>query len=294
MKSTVGQPSFNRATHLVAPGCALVLLLILVEPGAAHDPTTNQIDAVSKTIEKETDDARYYLHRAELNRVDRRFLEAEQDLFLAQEAGADPAHLQLCRASLHRDRGDLAQGLRSVNTAIELAPELPQSFRLRAELLERLGKPLAAVSDLIHLIELEDRPRPELYIRRSRILEELGSGHVHDAYDGILQGIDRLGPVPTLELRAVQLEVALSRYDSALSRLEILENRFDNPVSLLVQRADVLRLAGREIAAITVYTDALTLIESSATKRTPGRNELEMRIRTALQMESDLDKETRE
>jgi len=58
-----------------------------------------------------------------------------------------------------------------------------------------------------------------LEVGRDRALAAEGGDHLDEALRGLDEGIKRLGPIVTLELYAIDLELAHKRYDSALESL---------------------------------------------------------------------------
>jgi predicted negative regulator of RcsB-dependent stress response len=74
------------------------------------------------------------------------------------------------------------------------------------------------------------------------------------------QAIARIGPVHTLELRALELEEAAGRHDAALRRLDAMLSRAERRETWLKRRGDVLRRAGRASEALTAYRAAQAAI----------------------------------
>ena len=58
-----------------------------------------------------------------------------------------------------------------------------------------------------------------LDVGRDRALAAESGDHLDEALRGLDEGIKRLGPIVTLELYAIDLELAHKRYDSALESL---------------------------------------------------------------------------
>src|ERR1041385_2750456 len=94
-----------------------------------------------------------------------------------------------------------------------------------------------------------------------RVLFRSVAGKKDDAVRGLDEGIRRMGPLVTLELSAIDLEVQLKRYDAALARVDTVMSRLQRKESWLVRRAEILKTAGREQEAKKSYRDALAAIE---------------------------------
>ncbi len=74
------------------------------------------------------------------------------------------------------------------------------------------------------------------------------------------QGLAKLGMLSGLQYEAIKLEVQLTRYDSALRRIDALAARFHPSVDLSLRRADVLEKAGRHQEAAAACDSALALL----------------------------------
>lgn len=55
----------------------------------------------------------------------------------------------------------------------------------------------------------------------------------------------RLGPIPSLQLKVLEVEVAAGRCDSALSRLDAMQRSAPRPEPWMEKRASILAQAGR-------------------------------------------------
>src|SRR5690606_27991547 len=90
---------------------------------------------------------------------------------------------------------------------------------------------------------------------------------VADAVEALDAGIARLGPIPALQLPAVELEVWLDRPAAALARLERLIAREGRNPAWLVRRAEILARAGRAAAARAAYEEAGAVLAAHAGNR---------------------------
>ena len=83
-----------------------------------------------------------------------------------------------------------------------------------------------------------------------------GREYLQAALEGIEQGLERLGPAIQLQLRALDLEVELERFDAALARLDSLAQGARRQESQLARRGAILRSAGRSLEALEAYRSA--------------------------------------
>lgn len=95
-------------------------------------------------------------------------------------------------------------------------------------------------------------------------------GETTDATEAITvldQGLAKLGVLTGLHQKAIQLEVALGHYDSALRRVDVMTARFRPSVAFSLQRADILESAGRFKEAAASCDSALALLDIMPTWR---------------------------
>jgi hypothetical protein len=110
--------------------------------------------------------------------------------------------------------------------------------------------------------------------------------------DALSVGIERLGPLASLQLPAVDLAIELRRWDDALARIDTLLARNPRNEAWLARRASILAAAGRQSEAHATLVEALALIERRPAHRRGRRvNELERDIRETLEQDSGTTKE---
>ncbi|MBA2646756.1 MAG: tetratricopeptide repeat protein, partial [Pyrinomonadaceae bacterium] len=88
----------------------------------------------------------------------------------------------------------------------------------------------------------------------------------------------------TLQLAALDLELAQKRYDRALTRLERIAAQSPRKETWLARRGEILEQAGRKTEAHAAYAAALAAIETLPPhrRRVKAVTELETRLRAAL------------
>jgi predicted negative regulator of RcsB-dependent stress response len=93
-----------------------------------------------------------------------------------------------------------------------------------------------------------------------------------------------LGPLVTLELCAVDIEVKDKQYDAALARLDLLAAKSPRKESWLARRGDILLQAGKTEEARKAFQTALDAMETlpPARRNVPAMLELQTRLREQL------------
>ena len=181
------------------------------------------------------------------------------------------------------DSGRLQRAKVKLDHFLTLQPAHYEGLITRARVLAKLGDRIDAAKDFTQALSLSSASEPELYLERAGVLgadvRQLG-----EALRGLDEGINKLGPVVTLQLAAIDLELRRKNYDGALVRLDQIAAQSQRKESWLVRRGEILKLAGRNEEARTAFNAALTAIESLPPPHRQSRSvsALELRARSAL------------
>jgi tetratricopeptide (TPR) repeat protein len=228
------------------------LFPLLLTPALWPHP---EIDAalgrINPLIAARPDDAALYLERGQLYLRHEAWLEAEANLLRAHE-------LNPRLAGLERARGELALATRQPAAArdhfqreLAVQPNDPETLILRARALAALGDTTAAIKDYDAALATLAAPTPELILARAALSQK-----PEDALAVLESGLARLGPALVLELKALNLEETLGRYDAALQRIDRLTTAAERREGWLKRRGDVLLRAQRPAEARAAYTQA--------------------------------------
>jgi tetratricopeptide (TPR) repeat protein len=259
----------GRRSRWWGAGAFAVAGVLCASVAAAHDGIEEQIAALTTQISTSPADPDLRLRRADLYRVGQRWAEALADL--DDVARLDPAMEapDLVRAQVFFDTGAWKRAVDAATRFLERKPGTPAALLLRARSRARLGMRASAVDDFT--MALETRPLPDVYLERANVTAAAGPAGVQDALNGLDAGVARLGPIVTLELAAIDLELRQRRYDAALARLDRVSAQAARQESWLARRGDILEKAGRVPLARAAYREALTLAESRHASARPTR-----------------------
>jgi tetratricopeptide (TPR) repeat protein len=258
-------------------------------PALAHDALDHLIDEATQRIEVDSTSAAEFLKRGELYRLDHDWDRALADYHRAARLDPSLREVELCRGVLEMDRGQADRARARFDRFLAVEPGNPRALQLRAECWMKLGRPQAAVRDYDRMLEHLDRPTPDHYLARAHAAAACGPRSLDDAVRALDRGIERLGPVVSLELPAVDFELQRRNFDGALARLDRIAPQFGaHQEEVLARRGEVLAAAGRDDEARRAFADALTLIEALPTDRraSPPVSALEARIKEHLAAES--------
>jgi tetratricopeptide (TPR) repeat protein len=254
---------------------------------AAHGPLHEQIAALTERIERDPRDPWLYLRRGELQGHHGETDEALQDLDRAERLDPSLTAVALARGKLLLRVGRLAEAKEALDRYLAAKPDDPDALATRARVHAALGRPEAAVEDYtmaIRASEKRGQALPDEYLERARLQAGRGGEHTLEALRGLDDGVARLGPLVSLELYAIDLELAAGRHDAALARLEAVSKRSPRKETWLVREAEILERAGRTPGALFAYEEAARTVDAlpSRHRQTRATLELEMRIREGL------------
>ena len=260
--------------------CVFVLLLIPFS-AFAHEGLPEQIAAITAKIKRDPKNASLYVQRGELYRLDRKWTRADADYAHALRLQPSLTIVHLARGSMLLESGRFAKAKLSLDRFLGEQPDHVEGLITRARVLAKMNARVDAVEDFTKAIALTQTPEPELYIERARVVT-----NIDEALRGLDEGIERLGPLVTLQLAAIDLELRHKNYDAALARLDLITAQSERKEAWLVRRGEILRTAGRNQEARAAFNAALVAIESLPPGRRQNRatTALQVRARSALKL----------
>ena len=252
-------------------------------PVHAHEGLHEQIAAITAKIKREPKNASLYLQRGELHRVHRDWMRAAADYDRAEHLQPTLQIVDLARGKMFFDSGKLQRAKLTLDRFLTRQPDHYEGLITRARVLAKLGAQADAAKDFTEALTLSTVPEPELYLERANVLaadvRQLG-----EAVRGLDEGVNKLGPVVTLQLAAIDLELRRKNYDGALVRLDQVAAQSQRKESWLVRRGEILKLAGRDEEARAAFNAALSAIEllPPAHRQSRSVSALELRARSAF------------
>ena len=261
--------------------------LALGSAAFGHEAIRRQIADLDARIAAHPRDASLYLSRGERHRHHAAWNEAARDYQRARELDPGLDAVDLCLGRMHLDAGHPDPAIESLDRFLRKRPDHVEAMTARARALSLLGRNPEAVQDYTRAITAHRpglNPDPDLFLERARALTGIPEPRLVDALHGLDEGLATLGPVVSLELEAIDLEVRLGRFDAALARLDRLAGLSPRKESYLVRRAGVLETASRSDEARRTYAEALKAIAALPIERRAARavRDLERTARSAL------------
>ena len=250
----------------------------------AHGELHDLIDQMSREIARHPRDPDLYLKRAELHRAHLGWDAAMADIERAAALTNQWPQLHLARAMLYLDTQWFESAVEAATRYLKHEPTNGLALITRARARVKLGQNLDAAEDYTHAIRNAASQGPELYVERAQALGAAGGSHVDEAIRGLDDGLRNIGPIVTLHLAAIDLEIKANRFDAALDRVDKAMAQAPRKEVWLNRRGDILRQAGRNQEAAAAYSAALKSLETlpAARRAVPAMAELEARIRKSL------------
>ena len=264
---------------------ALAAVAILPLRLLAHGDLHEQILAVTGQIAKDPKNSELYLKRGELHRMHQEWDLAQADYDRAAALNASLAAIDFTRGRMFLEANWPHSAKICLDRFLLKHTNHVEGFIARARTLVKLEKPLDAARDFTTAIRYAPSGRPELYIERAQALASAGDKHYAEALRGLDEGIERLGPLVTIQLHAIDLELKRKEFDAALARLEKIAAQSPRKETWLARRGEILLQAGRREEARAAYEQALKALDTlpPGRRNVPAMNELERRIKAALE-----------
>ena len=249
--------------------CVLVVMLLPFS-ASAHEGVNEQIVALTAKIKRDPKNASLYLQRGELYRLERKWTRADADYQHALRLQPDLSIVNLARGHMLFESHRFAQAKSALDRFLRQQPNHADGLIIRARVLAKMGARLDAARDFTQALALGTTPEPELYLERAEVLAG-DKRYFEDALRGLDEGIARLGPLVTLQLAAIDLELRRKDYDAALSRLALITAQSERKEAWFIRRGEILRAAGRSDEARAAFNEALVAIDSLPSSRRQSR-----------------------
>lgn len=276
-------PHFHR--KLISLLGVAICLSLIPSFARAHEGLHEQIVAITTRIKRDPKNAALYLQRGELYRLHREWARAAADYDRAARLKPSLTIVDLGRGKMLLEARRFQQAKFVLDRFLRQQPHYAEGLVTRGRVLARIGARFEAANDFTAALALAPVPEPELYLERAQVLAG-DERYIQEALRGLNDGIKQLGPVVTLELAAIDLELRENNYDAALTRLEVITAQSERKETWLVRRGEILRAAGRYDEARKAFSAAIVAIESLPPERRQSRaiTALQLRARSALKL----------
>jgi predicted Zn-dependent protease len=250
----------------------------------AHGDLHEQIRQVTEQIARDPKNAELYLKRGELHRAHQEWDQAQADYERAISLDPGLFPVDFARGRMFLEAGWPWSAKVSLDRFLRRQTNHVEALTARARALVKLQLRIDAARDYTAAIKLASTGRPELYIERAQALAGEGEAHFAEALRGLDEGLQKMGPLVTLQLYAIDVELKRKNVDAALERLDKIAAQSPRKETWLARRGEILQQAGRKEDAEKAYRGALEAMATlpPARRSVPAMVELEKRIKAAL------------
>jgi predicted Zn-dependent protease len=263
-------------------------VLFASRPASGHAAIDVQIEDLTRRIAQHPGDAGLFLRRGELHRVHSDWSAAEADYRRARRLDPGLAEVDFCLGRMFLEQGRPEAAKVELDRFLDRKPGDPEGLTMRARALARMGRRDEAADDYrVALASLAARGAddPNTFLELADLLSAGDHPWNEEALSVLDKGIAALGPIVSLELPAIAIEMALRHYDGALVRLDAIASQSARKEPWILKRADILRQAGRRTEAATAYQEVLAIVAALPEPRraSPSVTKLVAAARTGLE-----------
>jgi tetratricopeptide (TPR) repeat protein len=207
--------------------------------GAYHE----RIAAVTAAVESNPSDPLLHFELANLHGQHGDVQLALKDLDRVDALAPGKFLTDLLRGEAWMVAEKFAEAKEAFDRQIVSHPECAPAWLLRARAEQKLGQDTASLADYREALKRTASPDPDLV---QEAANALATHHCEkEAAQVLATGIEKLGKIPSLVLRALDLEIAMKDFDAALGRLDEAQKDAPRPEPWMARRAAILTQAGR-------------------------------------------------
>ncbi len=209
----------------------------------AHGTFHARLALLTEKISISPNDASLHFSLAELYCEHQEPARALTELDLVDALGRGDLAVDYLRGMCLHHLGKSSEALACLNSFVAAHPENSPARLQRARVHSALGETIASLDDYRAAIRLAPLLEPDLVQETADALAK--NQQSEEAVQILDSALKTLGPVPSLMLRAVDLETATGRFEAALTRVDALQKIAPRPEPWMARRATVLAQAGR-------------------------------------------------
>lgn len=219
------------------------LLLAWTETVLGHGGFHERIEYLTQALKKAPSDPimRFELASLEAQHGDTALALKDLDKIDALAPGKFPT--DLVRGEAFLVARDFAKAKAALDRQLVTHPETVRAWLLRARTQRELGQQPASFADYREVLKRTSSVEPDVVQELADALA--AADKKAEAIEALNEGIQKLGRIPSLVIRALDLEIEMKNFDAALRRIEQARADAPRPEPWIARRAIVLAQAGR-------------------------------------------------
>jgi len=217
--------------------------MLLQQQASAHGGFHEQISNCDRKLAADPGNAEIWFQRGRLHYLHGDWKQSLVDLDRAESLAPGQYPVALARGKALMAGGELENAKVALDTFIASSPTVAEAFSSRADLMLLLGEPSAAAADFQRTIALKSKPEPDDYVAWAKACQL--ADKPRDALQALDEGAAKLGPLGSLTAMAIDIELSIKNYDSAIKRVTSQQAVEPRPEPWMAKRASILAEAGR-------------------------------------------------
>ena len=251
--------TFARTGRLVVSLCGL-LPLLLAGSVSGHGGFHERIAELRADLKKTPSDPLLHFELGNLHGQHGDLQLSLQNLARVDELAPGKYLTDLLRGQAYLAADEFPKAKEALNRQVASHPESGRTWLLRARANQKPGQNAESVADYRQALKRTASPEPDLVQEVAGALA--AHGHKEEAAQVLAAGIEKLGKIPSLVLRALDLEIEMKNFDAALQRIEQAQQGAPRREPWMARRADVLAKAGRVDESRAAWKALLEHLES--------------------------------
>lgn len=229
----------------------MILLLVGTPQARAHGTHSSLMATIDARLAESQADGGLWYQRAVLEFEHEDFAAAAGDFAKAEKLAPGKYAVLWWQGRIFDATGKTNEAKAAMDLYLAKNPDHWGALASRARVLMKLGEADAALADFrASLVNCPDA-QPDLV---QEVAQAFAShGQVEEAVGILERGLKRIGQVPSLQLKLLEIEVRAARYDSALSRIGGYQNAATRKEPWMEKRAIILAQAGKTVESQTAW-----------------------------------------
>ncbi len=219
-----------------------ILLSLLWLEADAHGTHSSLMAKVDARLAERPEDGGLWYQRAVLMYEHEEFGEAALDFAKVEEFAPGEYAVLWWQGRIFDHQGKLPEAKAALDQHLSKSPDHWGALASRARVQMKQGAKAEALADFRAALANCPDVQPDLI---QEVAQALASNERVDEAVAVLEtGMRNNGPIPSLQLKLLEIEVEADRYDKALTRLDAIEKSASRKEPWMERRAIILAQAG--------------------------------------------------
>ncbi len=222
---------------------AFALLTLSAPTVAAHGTHSALMQRANEELADQPANGEKWYQRALLQYEHEDWPESLADLEKTEEFAPGMFPVLWIRGQIFDKQAKVAEAKAAFDEFLTTSPDHWGALASRARVEVKLGLHGEALADYRKALANNPKAEPDFY---NEVAQALAAWELTDeALKVVEAGISRLGAISSLQVRALEIELAAERWDAALVRLGGIEKSTIRPEPWMMKRAGIFAAAGR-------------------------------------------------